>query len=81
MENTGNMGAISIQEQGEQVIIKLLKSDINVALIERLLQQIRLQYLLDKAEFDEDSLLQLSGEIKADWWAKNGEAFLARIKR
>jgi len=75
------MGAISIQEQGEQVVIKLLKSDINVALIERLLQQIRLQYLLEKAEFDEDALFELTEEIKADWWAKNGEAFLAKVKR
>ncbi len=75
------MGAISIQEQGEQIIIKLQKADISVALIERLLQQLRLQYLLGKAEFDEEALFKLTEEIKAEWWLKNGEAFLEGVKR
>lgn len=75
------MGAITIQENGEQVVISLRKSDISVALIERLLQQLRLQFLIEKAEIDSDALFELSEEIKANWWAENGEAFLAQVKK
>ncbi len=69
------MTTIQVSETAESTVINIPKSSIPHDAIMALLQRLRFQELILKANFD-DSIVEIGEDIKADWWAKNKEKFL-----
>jgi hypothetical protein len=69
------MGAISIQTEGDEFVIRLKKSSINEIFVMELLRRLRMEQLAKEIDFD-NSIDSLGEEIKADWWEKNKDKHL-----
>jgi uncharacterized protein (UPF0335 family) len=64
------MTGIALSANEQQFFLTIDKNVISREKLQQFLDRIRLEYLVEKADFD-DSIEQLGEEIKADWWAKN----------
>jgi len=62
-------------KQKNKLIITIDKSSVDAVFLANLLDRLRIEQLVKKAEFDE-SILELSKKIKKNWWAKNKKKFL-----
>lgn len=69
------MKAIELQTDETAFWLKIDKTAIDKEVLIDLIQRIRFEYLIKKADFDED-IVELGEEIKAEWWAKNKERLL-----
>ena len=70
--------AIELETTKERYIISVDKNAVNQDTIHDLINRLRLEYLLEKADFQED-INSIGNEIKANWWQKNKEDILKRI--
>ena len=70
--------AIELETTKERYIISVDKNAVNQDTIHDLINRLRLEYLLEKADFKED-INSIGNEIKANWWQKNKEDILKRI--
>lgn len=64
------MTGISLSSNDQYFLLAIDKNMVSKAAIERLIARIRLEYLVEQADFDE-SIEEVGEEMKADWWAKN----------
>ena len=69
------MQAIDLQTTDDRFLISIDKSLVDKEFLLDLVEKIRLEYLIRKADFDE-SIEDLGEEIKADWWQKNKDRFI-----
>ena len=69
---------IELETTKERYIISVDKNAVNQDTIHDLINRLRLEYLLEKADFQED-INSIGNEIKANWWQKNKEDILKRI--
>ena len=69
------MQAIDLQTTNDKFLISIDKDLVDKEFLLNLIEKIRLEYLVRKADFDE-SIEDLGEEIKADWWAKNKDRLL-----
>ena len=69
---------IELETTKERYIISVDKNAVNQDTIHDLINRLRLEYLLEKADFQED-INSIGDEIKANWWQKNKEDILKRI--
>ena len=66
---------IELETTKEHYIISVDKNAVNQDTIHDLINRLRLEYLLEKADFQED-INSIGDEIKANWWQKNKEDIL-----
>jgi hypothetical protein len=64
------MTGIALSANEQQFLLTIDKNVISKAKLEQLLERIRLEFLVEQANFDE-SIEALGDDLKADWWAKN----------
>ncbi|NUO82550.1 hypothetical protein HUU05_20960 [candidate division KSB1 bacterium] len=69
------MEVFEVESKKNKLIITIDKSSVNAAFLSGILNRLRIEQLIKKAEFDE-GILELSRKIKRDWWAKNKKKFL-----
>jgi hypothetical protein len=69
------MEALTIKSTERKVIITIDKSSVDEDFLAGLFDRLKIEQLLKKADFVED-VLQLSDEIKRDWWKKNKHNFI-----
>jgi hypothetical protein len=69
------MQAIDLQTTDDRFLISIDKNLIDREFLLNLIEKIRLEYLIRKADFDE-SIEDLGEEIKADWGQKNKDKFI-----
>jgi len=69
------MEALTIKSTERKVIITIDKSSVDDDFLAGLFDRLKIEQLLKKADFVED-VLQLSDEIKRDWWKKNKHNFI-----
>ncbi len=69
------MQAIDLQTTNDRFLISIDKGLVDKEFVVNLIEKIRLEYLVGKADFDE-SIETLGEEIKADWWTKNKDRFI-----
>jgi hypothetical protein len=69
------MNAISVETLSDKYLISIDKNAINKDYLFRLLEKVRIEYLAQAADFDEE-IEQLGEEIKKDWWQKNKQRFI-----
>ncbi len=61
---------INIESNADNFVISISKNAIDQTTLFKLLARLRLEYLLNKANIDE-SIEDVSEEIKTDWWLRN----------
>ena len=69
------MLAIDIQNQPDRYVISIAKDAMDKDALLRLLENLQLEQLAQKIDFD-DSLLSLGEEINANWWQINKHRFI-----
>jgi hypothetical protein len=69
------MQAIDLQTTDDRFLISIDKNFIDREFLLTLIEKIRLEYLVRKADFD-DGIEELGEAIKADWWEKNKDRFI-----
>jgi len=74
------MSQVEIKTLKDKWIITVDKSVTDVETIDSFLKKLKIEELTRKADFDEEKLMQISDEIKKDWWDKNKKEFLKGIK-
>lgn len=70
-----NMQTIDLQTTEDKFLISIDKDSIDKEFLLNLIEKIRLESLIRKADFDEN-IEDLGEEIKADWWQKNKSKFI-----
>ncbi|MEZ0610699.1 hypothetical protein ACAW74_19450 [Fibrella sp. WM1] len=69
------MDPITLEKQDNRLIISIEESYLRKDIITKLIDRLKWEHLIEKADFDE-SIVELGEQIKADWWAKNKDRFL-----
>jgi hypothetical protein len=69
------MQAIDLQTNEDKFLISIDKNSVDKEFLLGLIEKIRLETLVRKADFDE-SVEDLGEEIKAVWWEKNKDRFI-----
>jgi hypothetical protein len=74
------MKAFSIELRNQELIINMDTSGIPKDKIRKLIQQIRLEFLAQKAAINEN-LDTLAEEINEHWWIQNKDEILKNLKK
>lgn len=69
------MQAINIETTNDRFLISIDRNLVTKEMLQRLLNQLRLEYLAQRVDFDE-SIEEFGEEIKASWWQQNKERLL-----
>lgn len=69
------MEVFEVESRENKLIITIDKSSVDKVFLTNLLNRLRIEQLIKKAEFDE-GILDLSKKIKKEWWAKNKKKYL-----
>ena len=69
------MEVFEVESKKNKLIITIDKTSVDAAFLSGILNRLRIEQLIKKAEFDE-GILELSEKIKRQWWAKNKKKFL-----
>lgn len=69
------MTGIQLNTQNDKYLISIDKSMFDKEWLVKLLENLRVEELARKFDFDE-SIETLGEEIKADWWEKNKKRFI-----
>ena len=64
------MEAIEIKKEKGRYIFSIDENQMDKLSLEKILNRIWIQHIVEKAQFDE-SILEMDKEMKADWWQKN----------
>ncbi len=67
-----------IQSVGNEAVITVDLSFINIESLNRLFERLRTEQLIQKADFN-DNITEIGPEIKQNWWRKNKERYLQDI--
>jgi len=71
------MESVEVTSLNDRVVISIDKTLVSKEYLFTLLNRLRLEELARKADFDE-SVIDISEEIKQNWWKENKEQFLSR---
>ena len=72
------MEAVEIRKEEGRYIFSIDESQMDKLSLEKIVNRIWIQYLVEKAQFDE-SILDLGREMKSDWWQKNKTEILKKV--
>ena len=72
------MDAITFEQNDQSYLITIDKQAIDKESLSRIIERIRIEYLLMQADFDE-SVEELGEELKVDWWTRNRDRILGKI--
>lgn len=73
------MEAITLEKQANRFVISIEEGYINKDALTQLIERLKWEHLIEKADFDED-IVAFGEEIKANWWAQNKERFLGKAE-
>ncbi|MCK6623143.1 MAG: hypothetical protein HUU32_16570 [Calditrichaceae bacterium] len=73
------MEALEIKSFDDKIVITISKRSVDPDFVVNLLNYLRIEELIRKADFKKD-ILQIGKEIQKDWWEKNKERFLEESK-
>lgn len=72
------MKTFNIQSIGNQAVITVDLSFIDLESLNQLFERLRTEQLIQKAEFS-DELAEIGTEIKQSWWSRNRELYLHNV--
>lgn len=71
---------MKITFKDDEAILKFPKQLASSDYVQEFLERLRLETIVEKSQLSEEQAWELSEEIKQEWWQKNKEEFLKRIK-
>ena len=74
------MKNLIIENEGNQMILKINKKGFDENYLFSLLKRLQLEELSQKSDYNSD-ILSIAEQINQDWWDKNGEDFLKGVKK
>lgn len=72
------MENFSIQSVGNQAVIKVDLSFMNIESLNRIFERLRTEQLIQKANFS-DEINEIGPELKRTWWQKNRNQYLKDV--
>lgn len=72
------MQVFDVQSKEDKIIITIDRSSVAINFLESFLDRLRVEQIVQKAEFSEDILVEAEN-IKHEWWRKNKDSFLEKI--
>jgi hypothetical protein len=73
-----NMENFSIRSVGNQAVITVDLSFMNIESLNRVFERLRTEQLIQKANFS-DEINEIGPEIKRTWWQKNRKQYLKGV--
>ncbi len=67
--------------QDNEAILKFPKQLVSSEYVQEFLERLRMEAIAEKSRLTEDQAWELSEKIKQEWWQKNKNEFLTRVKR
>lgn len=71
---------LNVQVTGENINIMFNRNLISSEDLNEFLDKLRLKYLVSKSQMTEEEARKLAKELKSNWWKKNRDRFLSKIK-
>ena len=71
---------VDITFEKEEAILKFPKQLVASDYVQKFLERLRIEAIVEKSKLTEDMAWKLSEELKNEWWQKNKEKLLKRIK-
>ena len=72
------MEGFSISSIGNQIVITIDRSLVDINFVNNLVERLRVEQLINKANFSEE-ILNVANQIKKEWWEKNKKSYLEGI--
>ncbi len=72
------METVEIKKEAGRYVFSIDESQMDKLSLEKILNRIWMQYLVEKAQFDA-SILEMGKEMKTDWWQKNKTEILRKL--
>lgn len=74
------MTALSIQNNGNEMFIRIDRSGFDESYLVSLVKRLELEVKSKEADISPE-ISKIANKIDADWWKKNGNAFLKDVKK
>lgn len=74
------MEGLQIENNSNKLILSIDKGSFSEKVLLKVMKVARLEYLLEKAGFD-DAVMQLDEEMKESWWQQNKDEILAKANQ
>ncbi|MDL1955536.1 MAG: hypothetical protein LWW95_00585 [Candidatus Desulfofervidus auxilii] len=71
---------IEIMFEKDKAILKFPKQLMAMDYVQQFLEKLRVESIIEKSKLTEEQAWELSEQIKEEWWNKNRERILKRIK-
>jgi hypothetical protein len=71
---------LNVQVTEENVNIVFSRNLVSDKDLVEFLEKVRLKNLISKSQLTEENLKNLDNQLKSNWWKKNRDRFLAKIK-
>ncbi len=71
---------VDITFEKDEAILKFPKQLVASDYVQKFLERLRIEAIVEKSKLTEDMAWKLSEELKKEWWQKNKEKLLKRIK-
>lgn len=71
---------VQITFKDDDAILKFPKQLASAGYVQKFLERLRMEAIIEKSKLTEKQAWELSEEIKQEWWDKNKERFLKRAK-
>ena len=71
---------VEITFEKDEAILKFPKQFVSTDYVQKFLERLRLEVIVEKSKLTEKQAWELSEELKQKWWQKNKEKLLKRIK-
>lgn len=71
---------LNVQVSEDNVNIVFSRDLINDKDLMEFIEKVKVKNLISKSELSEEDALKLDKELKSNWWQKNRENFLSKIK-
>ena len=71
---------IEIKFENNEAILKFPKQLVSSNYVQEFLERLRLEAIIESSQLTENQAWELSEQMKQDWWQKNKDKFLKRIK-
>ena len=71
---------VEITFKNNDAILKFPKKFASTDYVQKFLERLRLEAIVEKSQLTEEQAWELSEKIKQEWWQKNKDRFLKRIK-
>ena len=71
---------VDITFEKDEAILKFPKQFVSTDYVQQFLERLRFEAIVEKSKLTEKQSWELSEQLKQEWWQKNKEKFLKRIK-